>query len=198
MKAFPTERTEKRRVLMEAVEAVRATLEAGTQEAEETATLPLKSVEALYESGLLRLKLPHVLGGAEADPMTQLDVLEAVSRIDPSAGWCLMIGAASLGSLAAFLPDDAVDEIFVDGMPPRVAGAFAPFGTAVPVAGGYRVTGAMAVRQRSAAFSVGFGRRPGDNGISGLSAPTALRDAHRQRKDSRQLGRDGPARHREL
>ena len=141
MKAFPTDRTENRRVLMDAVEAVRATLEAGTQEAEETATLPLKSVEALYDSGLLRLKLPHVLGGAEADPMTQLDVLEAVSRIDPSAGWCLMIGAASLGSLAAFLPDDAVDEIFVDGMPPRVAGAFAPFGTAVPVAGGYRVTG---------------------------------------------------------
>ena len=141
MKAFPTERTEKRRVLMDAVEAVRATLEAGTQEAEETATLPLTSVEALYESGLLRLKLPHVLGGAEADPMTQLDVLEAVSRIDPSAGWCLMIGAASLGSLAAFLPDDAVDEIFEDGKPPRVAGAFAPFGTAAPVAGGYRVTG---------------------------------------------------------
>jgi hypothetical protein len=51
LKAFPTERSEKRRVLMDAVEAVRATLEAGTQEAEETATLPLTSVEALYESG---------------------------------------------------------------------------------------------------------------------------------------------------
>ena len=139
--AFPTERKEKRRVLMDAVQSVRSTLEAGRQESEEAATLPLASVEALYDSGLLRLKLPHVLGGAEADPVTQLDVLEAVSRIDPAAGWCLMIGAASLGSLAAFLPEDAVDELFSGGNPPRVAGAFAPFGKAVPVEGGYRITG---------------------------------------------------------
>ena len=198
MKAFPTERTEKRRVLMDAVEAVRATLEAGTQEAEETATLPLTSVEALYESGLLRLKLPHVLGGAEADPMTQLDVLEAVSRIDPSAGWCLMIGAASLGSLAAFLPDDAVDEIFEDGKPPRVAGAFAPFGTAAPVAGGYRVTGrwpfGSGVRHSQ---WVSAGARVTTES-AGYPPQLRVRDAHGQRKDSRQLGRDGPARHREL
>ena len=141
LKTFPTDRDEKRRVLMDAAESVRDTLEAGAQESEETATLPQASVDALYDSGLFRLKLPHVLGGAEADLVTQLDVLEAVSRIDPSAGWCLMIGAASLGGLGAFLPDEAIDEIFVDGNPPRTAGVFAPFGQVVPVDGGYRLTG---------------------------------------------------------
>ena len=141
LKVFPIDRTEKRRVLMDAVESVRATLEAGGPEAELTATLPPASVNALYDSGLLRLKLPQALGGAEADLVTQLDVLEAVTRIDASAGWCLMIGAASLGGLGAFLPDEAIDEIFVDGNPPRVAGVFAPFGTAVPVEGGYRLNG---------------------------------------------------------
>jgi alkylation response protein AidB-like acyl-CoA dehydrogenase len=139
--SFPTDTAEKRRVLMDAVENVRATLEAGAAESEETATLSQMSVAALYDSGLLRLKLPHVLGGAEADPITQLDVLEEVSRIDPAAGWCLMIGAASLGGSAAFLPDDAIDELFEGGKPPRTAGAFAPHGKAMPVAGGYRVTG---------------------------------------------------------
>ena len=139
--SFPTNTVAKRRVLMDAVESVRATLEAGAAESEEIGTLPAASVDALYDSGLLRLKLPHVLGGAEADPIIQLDVLEAVSRIDPAAGWCLMIGAASVGSLGAFLPDDAIDELFADGNPPRTAGAFAPYGTAIPVAGGYRVTG---------------------------------------------------------
>ena len=139
--SFPTDTAEKRRVLMDAVESVRPTLEAGAAESEETATLSQTSVDALYDSGLLRLKLPHVLGGAEADPVTQLDVLEAVSRIDPAAGWCLMIGAASLGGSAAFLPDDAIDELFEGGKPPRTAGAFAPYGKATPVAGGYRVTG---------------------------------------------------------
>lgn len=139
--SFPTEPSAKRRVLMDAVDSVRATLEAGTAESEETATLPRASVDALYDSGLLRLKTPHVLGGAEADPVTQLDVLEAVSRIDPASGWCLMIGAASLGSLSAFLPDDAIEEIYANGNPPKVAGAFAPYGVATPVGGGYRLTG---------------------------------------------------------
>ena len=139
--SFPNDTAAKRRVLMDAVESVRPTLEANAQAAEESATLPPASVAALYDSGLLRLKLPHVLGGAEADPITQLDVLEAVSRIDPAAGWCLMIGAASVGSLGAFLPDDAIDELFAGGNPPRTAGAFAPYGTAIPVAGGYRVSG---------------------------------------------------------
>ena len=141
LKAFPTERAEKRLVLMDAVDSVRETLEAGALEGEETATLPGASVDALYDSGLFRLKLPHVLGGAEADLVTQLDVLEAVSRIDASAGWCLMIGAASLGSLGAFLPDEAIEELFVNGNPPRTAGVFAPFGSAVPVDGGYLLSG---------------------------------------------------------
>ena len=141
MDGFPLERKKKHRVLMDAVESVRPTLEAGVEESERIGTLASSSVEALYDSGLLRLKMPHVLGGAEADVVTQLDVLEAVSRIDPASGWCLMIGAASVGSLAAFLPDDSIEEIFVGGKPPKTAGAAAPSATATPVAGGYRVTG---------------------------------------------------------
>ena len=141
MKPFPVDRREKRRVLMAAVESVRSILEDSAQEGEKTGTLPKASVDALYESGLFRLKLPHVLGGAEADLVTQLDVLEAVSEIEPSAGWCLMIGAASLGGVGAFLPDDAIDVIFPNGTPPKTAGVFAPFGTAAPTDGGYLLTG---------------------------------------------------------
>ena len=138
---FPAEKEAKRRALMDAVESVRDTLEAGAEEGEETGTLPQASVDALYDSGLLRLKMPHVLGGAEADLVTQLDVLEAVCEIEPSAGWCLMIGAASMGGVGAFLPDDAIEEIFVGGNPPRTAGVFAPYGKAVPVDGGYLLSG---------------------------------------------------------
>ena len=138
---FPADREEKRRVLMDAVDSVRDVLEAGAEEGEETGTLPHASVDALYDSGLLRLKTPYALGGAEADLVTQLDVLEAVSEIEPSAGWCLMIGAASMGGVGAFLPDDAIEEIFADGNPPKTAGVFAPFGRAVPVNGGYLLNG---------------------------------------------------------
>ena len=65
MKAFSIERNEKLRVLMDAVARVRPALEAGAREAEETATLPRASVDALDESGLFLLKLPQALGGAE-------------------------------------------------------------------------------------------------------------------------------------
>ena len=141
MEGFPTDRKGKRRVLMQAVEEVRPVLEANAKQGEETSTLPRSSADALYESGLFRLKLPHVLGGAEADLVTQLDVLEAVSQIEPAAGWCLMIGAASLGGVGAFLADDAIEEIFASGQPPRTAGVFAPHGRATPTEGGYLLTG---------------------------------------------------------
>ena len=55
MQGFPQNREENRRVLMDAVESVRGKLEAGAEESERIGTLAPASVEALYESGLLRL-----------------------------------------------------------------------------------------------------------------------------------------------
>ncbi|PKB82814.1 MAG: hypothetical protein BZY88_03655 [SAR202 cluster bacterium Io17-Chloro-G9] len=138
---FPAQREEKRLALLEAVESVRETLQNGAEEAERIGTLPQKSVDALYDSGLLSFKMPEELGGAEADLLTQLDVVEAVTRIDPAAGWCLMIGAASVANITAFLPDETIKELFVDGRHPTAAGAFTASGKATPVEGGFRVTG---------------------------------------------------------
>jgi len=141
---FPSQREEKRLALLEAVESIRDVLQAGSDEAERIGTLPKDSVDALCDTGLLSFKIPAVLGGAEADLLTQLDVFEAVTRIDPAAGWCLMIGAASVSNVTAFLPDEAIQELFVDGRPPTAAGAFTASGKATPVEGGYLVTGRWA------------------------------------------------------
>src|SRR5438128_11544825 len=115
---FPSGREEKRKVLLAAVESVRDILVAGANVAEAHATLPLATVQALDDAGLLALKLPAVLGGAEADLVTQLEVLEAVTYIDTSAGWCTLIGAAAIASPGAFLADEAIAQIFVDGQVP--------------------------------------------------------------------------------
>ena len=141
---FPTDREEKRKFLLKAVEGVRDTLLAGAAEAEATATLPPATVQALDNAGLLALKLPAVLGGAEADMVTQLEVLEALTYIDTSAGWCTLIGAASIALPAAFLGDEAVAQMFAGGRVPRAAGILMPGGRAVPVDGGYRVSGRWA------------------------------------------------------
>src|SRR4030095_6020752 len=117
----------------------REPLLAGADEAEANATLPPATVQALGDAGLLALKLPAVLGGAEADLVTQLEVLEAVSYIDTSAGWGTLIGAGAIAGPGAFLADEAITQIFTGGQVPRAAGAFMPSGQAVPVDGGYRV-----------------------------------------------------------
>ena len=136
---FPTERTAKRAALLRAVDGVRETLATGVAEAEAGRTLPAASVHALREAGLFAMKLPMVLGGAEADPVTQIDVIEAISYIDPAAGWVAFIGAGAL-SLCAYLPDAAIERMWSGGRIPTAAGLVMP-GRAVRVEGGYRING---------------------------------------------------------
>ncbi len=141
---FPEQREAKRQALLDAVESLRGVFLAGSDEGEVAGTLPQSTVDAIYDSGLFSFKTPKVLGGAEADAMIQMDVIEAASRIESAAGWCLMIGAGSLSGMAAFLPNEAIDEIFVGGTAPKTAGVAAPTGKATLVEGGYRVSGRWA------------------------------------------------------
>jgi alkylation response protein AidB-like acyl-CoA dehydrogenase len=139
--AFPAERAAKRAYLLAAVERIRDVVAAGAEEAERLRTLPPATVRALAESGLFALKVPASLGGAEADPVTQLEVLEALTQIDASAGWCLMVATTAVGLPAGFLPDEAIGRILTGGRVPPAAIAILPTGTATPVEGGYRLTG---------------------------------------------------------
>ena len=141
---FPPGREEKRQALLAAVESVRETVMAGADEAEASATLPAATVTALATSGLFTLKLPAILGGAEADPVTQCEIIEAMTYLDASAGWCTMIGATGIALPAVFLRDEAIAQIFNSGHIPTGAGVLMPTGQAVPVSGGYRLSGRWA------------------------------------------------------
>ena len=138
---FPTDRQEKRQALLDAVESVRETVSACVDESERLGTLAPAAVEAMRDSGLFTLKLPHSLGGAEADPVTQMEIIEELAHIDAAAGWCLMIGATAIGRPGAFLCDDAIGAMFSNGRMPTAATATAISGQANPVDGGYILTG---------------------------------------------------------
>ena len=138
------QRAATRGTLLAAVERVRPILEAHADEAERERTLPEPAWRALHDEGLFVLKAPRELGGHEADPLTQLEVLEAVSRIDTSAGWSLMIGAGTLALTMPWVSDAGLPALMRAGRLPRTAGAAMPGGSATPVAGGYRVTGRWA------------------------------------------------------
>ena len=138
---FPKDRGEKRNALLALVRDVRETVAASADESERIGTLAPAAVEVMRDAGLFTLKLPGVLGGAEADPVTQIEVIEALSYIDASAGWCLMIGATAIGQPGAFTEDEAVAQIFGGERIPTGATSTALRGVATRVEGGYMLTG---------------------------------------------------------
>ena len=126
--------------LLSQVEQVRSTVERGLSEADTRRALPKATVDALRSSGLFGLKVPDALGGSEAAPDVQVDVIEALSEIDGSTGWCVMIGSSSAALLGAFLPEAGVAQVF-EGRIPLVAGVPLPRGSAQRSGSTYRLSG---------------------------------------------------------
>src|SRR5947208_15546727 len=103
--------------------------------------LPKALVEQFHAAGFYRLVRPRELGGLQADPLTYLRVVELLAEAGGSVGWNLCNNnIAQLVTLG--LPDEGVHEIYGQGGDTAVAGtAVQGGGRAVPVDGGYRVTG---------------------------------------------------------
>jgi alkylation response protein AidB-like acyl-CoA dehydrogenase len=101
--------------------------------------LPPAVARAMMEAGIFRMAVPRVYGGAEMDPMSQVRVVEELSRIEGSVGWLAMIGAAG-GPMAAFL-EPAVARRFFGSVDSVFAGQIRPPQHAEVVEGGFRVSG---------------------------------------------------------
>ena len=130
-----------RRDLLARVDGIRDVL-ADTAPASEAARMLVpEAVDALNQAGLMRMNVPRELGGWEAPPATQLEVLAALAEIDTAAGWIAMVSNNSAGFMGAFLPDAGIDEVFAGDGVPICSGVAAPSGTALAVDGGYRLTG---------------------------------------------------------
>ncbi len=138
---FPKDALAKRKLLLERVEAIAPTLRALGPKSEELGTLAPEAVVALREAGLFRLKLCTELGGAEADPLTEMIVLEAIAYHDFTSGWCAMVGATSIASLGGFLPEGGIAQVFKDERIPTASISVFPAGRATPQGDGYRVSG---------------------------------------------------------
>jgi alkylation response protein AidB-like acyl-CoA dehydrogenase len=84
---------------------------------------------------------PRALGGLQVDPLTYLRVVELLAEGSGSVGWNLCNNnIAQLVTLG--LPEEGIQEIYGPGGNVAVAGtAVQGGGRAVPVDGGYRVTG---------------------------------------------------------
>ena len=125
--------------LIDAARRLAPAARAAAAESEAERGLPAPLVRAMREAGVFRMTMPRAWGGPEADPLTQLRVVEALSAADASAGWCAMIGSDG-GYWTAFL-DDAVGRELYPDLDAYTASSLEPGGRAVAVDGGYRVSG---------------------------------------------------------
>ena len=111
-------------------------------ESERERRLPASVLPAMHDARLFRMYVPIQYCGAETDPITSMQVVEAVAEADAATAWNLMIGA-TYGIWAAFLPETGAREIY-SATDAVVAGALRPSGIAHAAAGGYRVSGRWA------------------------------------------------------
>src|SRR5499426_1017591 len=127
--------------LVQGAAALQPVIRSYHEEIECDQRLPKALVEQLHAAGFYRLLIPRELGGLQADPLTYLRVVELLAEGAGSVGWNLANN--SIGQLITLgLPDEGVHEIYAHGAGSVIAGtAVQGGGRAVPVDGGYRVTG---------------------------------------------------------
>ncbi len=102
--------------------------------------IPADLAESVEKAGVYQLFLPARMGGPQLDPMTAYRVIEEVSRVEASVGWCGLLSNGGAVFAGNFTPK-AAETMF--GCPPdfRCAGSFRALGESRPVPGGYRVSG---------------------------------------------------------
>ena len=141
---LPRERGELLQTLLSGVKRIAPIIERNKTASEHARTLAPEVVEAMHDCGLLMMKSPYEVGGAEIHPVDQMAVVEAVTYLDSAAAWSMFIAATVTGRALSALSDEAVNELFAGGTFPIMAGSLKPSGTATQVDGGFRVSGQWA------------------------------------------------------
>jgi alkylation response protein AidB-like acyl-CoA dehydrogenase len=109
-------------------------------EIEKLRGIPSDIVADLTAAGCFRMLVPRRYGGEELTLAESLDVIEELSRTDASTGWSVMIACSNLIVLG-LLPSATFESIYAAGPDVISGGSHAPKGNAVPVEGGYLISG---------------------------------------------------------
>jgi indole-3-acetate monooxygenase len=129
--------------ILEAVAGLAPAIAARAGEIEAARRLPPDLLADLTAAGCFTMLLPPSHGGAGVDLATSMRVYEELGRADASVAWTVGIGAGCWLDLVG-LVRPTFDALFAAGPDVKIGGSFNPAGVAVPVDGGYRVTGRWA------------------------------------------------------
>lgn len=126
--------------LIEAAREIAPIVRKHSEEAERRRRLSRPVLDALRETGLLRMSTSRSLGGLETDPVTRALVCEELGRHDSAAAWTLE-NPLDWAFFCARLPDEGAEEIYSRGADILIAAQFGRPLRATPTDGGYRVSG---------------------------------------------------------
>ena len=93
--------------------SVAAIADTHADEGDRAGQLSQPVVDALHRERILAMWVPKAVGGSELDVVSSLRVIENLSYGDPSTGWVAMAASLAIGTGAAYLKDEAVDELFI-------------------------------------------------------------------------------------
>jgi len=115
-------------------------LAANAQRTEDERKVVEENIQALEDAGLFEIMRPKRYGGLETDFRTKMEVTRELARGCGSTSW-----ASSLMNICSWFTalwgEQAQDDVWGENPNNRIAGVFAPSGTAQVVDGGYIVSG---------------------------------------------------------
>ncbi len=154
---------------LQRVRSVLPEIAARGDEIERATKVPLDLLTKLEQAGAFRMCVPKSFGGEELTQMQAGRVIEELATADASVAWHAMVAAGSQ-ILTARLPLESLQEYYDSGPDVWPKTAASPKGIAVPVEGGYRLSGRWPLASGARHFdwvSLGFLVKDG-NGIRKL------------------------------
>jgi alkylation response protein AidB-like acyl-CoA dehydrogenase len=125
---------------LEAARELAPLIRASADEIEKKRELPRALFEKIADAGIFHLAVPKDLGGSEIDLPIYVQVIEELAKADASTAWAVNQGA-TFATFSARMKPDVARLIWIDT--PRSVVSNSPGATAqaIPVPGGYRVSG---------------------------------------------------------
>lgn len=138
MPPSPTQSATKEEI-MDRVRAMAQRFAERAAAAEEARQIP-ESVKDMLDAGFARILVPKSVGGYGLGFDTWFEVTRELCKADASHGWCASL-VIHHNHLIAQYPQAAQQALWANSLDVPVAASFAPATVAVPVDGGYRVSG---------------------------------------------------------
>lgn len=127
--------------LIARAEGLRPLVEQHAAAAEANGMLVDEVIEAFQAAGVTGTWAPRSVGGHEFGPVTGCRVIETLAQADSSSGWVAFVHMAIGAMTGAYVGEEAAAEIFGGDRMPLISGQGTRPGVAVPVDGGYTISG---------------------------------------------------------